>query len=595
MSRTGWIIAGGVAALATAVAIGLVMVGGEDGAAPPGGDVTPMFAFAAAGAAWDAEPTRSGLVSATSVTAGRITLPAPVPMGFEGDTELADVGGAFALRSTGSIGGAEAKFEWWVPKNNPHTAFAGQWSTTVGALRDAPPTSSIVLPAGELTYVNAAYETVPFAGTEVVIPRIAAGPIVWRSGTDALTLWQWSADRVTIAEAEQGGIRIDFSWWHPHHHAFPADCAAELGALPVTVRASLALWFEAAQPVTKGRLADGATGAAVPVFFDPSALEDPRFSEGAATSASDYLSRARTIALGHSDPGDGRHGNGGLAGTGMGGTVLIPAEYAEENARVDALEAALEDTTVQIAVDSELIPQSCADWAKMLPERVALLGPKTLFDGAFPNLLAPDALALAPAGGPHALVWPTVELTGRRKEVVQQTLSRTYLDRLEKRRGIAVLRIPLIGTRNPLVAAAAESLLAPERQGNWTIDEQFSRALAEIELLAEERHFALTSIEDLSAYLRHVAGVRTVINADGSMQLSNPSDETIRGYTLIVDGAVVPVLGEGAEVSHEVRDVPGGRQQTWVWFDLAPGTTTLRLERPNAPAPAPIEWSVAQP
>ena len=532
---------------------------------------------------------RSGTIGDDgTLTVGSLSVAAPAPAGFAGSWTTAGAAGVHVLSGKGKVGDADAAFEWVLAENNPHTWFGGQWSSPREALEAAPPVSVIELPAGDLTYVNSAYETVPFAGSEVMLRSGNWAPITWRNGNEALTIWQWNADRVVLKEGEAGGHLIELHWWHPEQHWVPEDCSAAAGKAEVVVRPRVALSFDAGLAPTPGRLPGGSTGAVVPVFFDPHDVTDARYRDGAATSPADFAARARTIALGHSDPTDARHGNGGLAGTDLGGTIVVPTRYADEKDAMTPVIEALAETTVDMVPEADLKPK-CEAW--IAAEPAGRLGETTVFDGAFPNLLAAEGASGAPAGPVYA--WPNVELTGRRKDVVQQTLSRIYLDRLEKKRGLTVLRIPLVASRNPLVPAAAESLLDPERQGNWTIQEEVARALAEIELLAEEGDFAVLSLGRLTDHWHRGADVFLVPDSSGALMVQNRSPQPIRGYTLIVDGTVVPVLEPEQEIDHELRDVPGGRQQTWVWFELPSGETKLRLEQPQAPTPSGVAWNVA--
>lgn len=595
MSKGKLTIAAALAALVAAGVIALVVGRATDG--PELAErMTSSFPHAPEVPAWDTEEaSRTGTIRGTGdVEVGGITLRALWPDGFEGNSSLESVGGDVMLRKVGRIGDEGAAFEWHFGAGNPHTSFAGEWSAPLANLTEHRISTILQLGPGDLLYTNSAYELVPLAAEEVTLSNLQKGPIVWRNGAETVTFSQWTADRVEIRSSGEAGPVLEFVWWDPFAHHLPEDCGEELAKVTIKQGIGVMVSFDAAPPVALSRLAGGSTGAAIPVFFDPSEMEDARFRDAAASSAADFGARARTIALGHSDPADGRHGNGGLAGTGVGGTIVVPAEYADHESIV-SLRSDTTDTTVEVLDEATAIPESCTAWLELLGERIATIHTTDTFDGSFPNLLDPNAINFVPAPTSGLVAWPAIELTGRRKDVVQQTLSRTYLEKLEERRGFAVLRVPMIATRNPLVAASAEAILEPERQGQWTLEENVSRALAEIELLAEERHFALLGVEEMTRHLLDVRRVTYSIDETGALKFVNRAGSGVSGLTVVVDASTVPV-SKDAELTHEVRQSPQGRPQTWFWFDLpASGAATIRLEQPQTVPSSGIRWGVPAP
>src|SRR5690606_35491198 len=119
----------------------------------------------------------------------------------------------------------------------------------------------------------------------------------WRGPFD-FVVSQWWADRAEISEIGDQQ-RITFLVWHPDVHANVENCP-DLAAT-VGVSFSMMLTIGTPPPVVLGRYRQGAAAAIVPIFSQPEV-------DGAPTSAEDFVKRARTLSLGHSNPGDPRHG-----------------------------------------------------------------------------------------------------------------------------------------------------------------------------------------------------------------------------------------------------------------------------------------------
>lgn len=586
-------VAIGIGAVTALVLIAIVVVfaTGDDEQAAPG----EMGGPAARPAVWNVDDqSRPGLVRAGDVAleVGAVSLAAPQPIGASIAWKADETPGGFALLGEGKVVGADAEFGWRAGSGNPHTIFEGNFTAPAGLLAK-PVSGSIELPAGDVTYINAGMEPVPFAGQPVVLSALSSGAIRWRNGADVVTLWQWRADRVELAEVD-GRVRVTFHWFHPDHHALPDDCVEELADLQVSVRPRVVVSFADVAISSLGRFPAGVTSAVVPVFFDPVDAENSDVRDGGSTSESDYAARATTIAMGHSAKNDARYGNGGLVGLEVGGTIVIPSRFDTDNEPLFAFEEAVEPTSVDTIREDRARPETCSDWKEMLQASEPILAEPVIFDGTFPNLLGPEQRPHAPGVTSLASTWRPTRLTGRRKDVVTQALSRTYLERLAERRGLALLEIPLVATRNPLVAAAGETLLEPESNGHWTIQEDVARALGEVELLSEESRFDFLSLRQADTYWRATQSVEIDEGNDGVYRVHNRGDGAIQGFTLVADGLVTAMV-DGARIEQEVRRGEGDAEQTWFWWDLpASGVSELRVERPNAALAVPVGWSLPE-
>lgn len=523
-------------------------------------------------------------VARTAFAVGEVAVEVPQPTGAKLAWKHVATDDAHTFRGEGNLGTAQVQAQWVAANGNPHTRFIATIADARAALT-SPIASRVTLPAGEVTYVDATLQRALLGEVAVAIGSLTHGPIVWRRGDDTVALSQWRADRVELQPVGDN-VLIDFVWWDPAMHNVEA-CADEVGAQQVTVDAALSITFGDTTPLSRGRLPGGVTSAVAPLFVDPHDHEEPTYRDGASSGASDLAARARTIAFGHSSPADARYGNGGLVGLDVGGTIVLPSIYPDDD--FATLRDELAATSVDVVSQDTLRPATCEQYAKALVDRRPLLGASVAFDGKFPN-----QVDYAPSTSPDAITWHATELTGRRKDVVTQTLSSTYLTRLATARGIAVLEIPLVATRNPLVAAAAEALLEPERNGHWTIHEELARALGGVELLAENESFDFVSLHELTHYTRNVPRVTVDPTGPGRWSVHN-GDEAVRGFTMIVDGAAQPTI-DAQPVQSQQRRLPDGATQTWFWWDLDAGATAqLEVHADVTPASQPVTWRLDVP
>lgn len=539
-----------------------------------------------------AEDARTAVIDrqTASITLGTVTVAAPRPPGVKVDWKHASSNAREVLSGSADINGASAKFVWTTAQGNPHTVFTTELEAERAKLTEAI-VGSIELPDGELTYVNDALARVPFAGTPIHLSALTRGPIIWRNGEDTLALWQWTADRVSVEPTDSGGVRVTFYWWDPKLHPIREECATQVNAAKVRIDAGVTISFGEVPQFGFGRLPKGVTSAVVPIFVDPQDAKDERFRDGASASAEDYVNRARTIAFGHSSTADARYGNGGLAGLDVGGTITVPPSYDVTAEAFTELSATLAAAAIELTPEDELRPGDCKRLAEALSGGGLVVGEPLAFDGKFPNLFSLNQRNALPGLVGHSAVWRPTALTGQRKDVVTQALSSTYLTRLADVRGLAILEIPIVATRNPLVAVASEALLEPERDGQWTIEESTARALAGVELLSEDDRFDFVGIRRFADYTSAITRVEIGQVTPGSWRVVNRG-QTLDGFTLVFDHEV-SITVDGEPIQTALRTLGNGARQTWAWWDLAEGAP-YELEIEGDIAPGAVEWTTAK-
>lgn len=461
------------------------------------------------------------------------------------------------LTSGATLRGARLNGSVTFTRGNPQVEIAWSASTVSHDAAREPIVVRYVLPAGDLRYVDVQQRLTPFVGNDVEIPPAAPRWIEWRGAQRTVVFSQWRADSVYLSEVD-GGIALDFAIFVPDRRADPR-C---VGDPAKGFDAELLLTFGEDAAVFASRLAEGREAAVVPIFEDGGANDLAK--DGASTSAEDYARRIRTLALGHSDPTDPRHGNGGFVGTSLGATFLVGAAAAL-NPAMAALGDALDGTTVDLAVQNEDATATviCAEGG--LPKTKQVIQDGEDGSGSYHN----DVASVPVYWGGWPATWKVPILEGQRESITSQILSKPYLDQAQRDRAIVVFKTPLVATRNPLVEAYSHSLITPERQGQWTIAPELERALADVELNHESLSHAVISADDLLEQIRQAWSVRIQRRQQGAWKL----DGVMLGLTLVIPGVhAVSVNGTPART----RTPSTGSPQTWVILDLD-GTATLQV------------------
>ena len=89
--------------------------------------------------------------------------------------------------------------------------------------------------------------------------------------------------------------------------------------------------------------------------------------------------------------------------------------------------------------------------------------------------------------------------------------------------------------------------------------------------------------------------VRILELPDGSVALLNPTNKTIKNFSLVMPGNLSPKLTSSSEdISHkEIVTTSEGSSQTWFWLDLPPGTTQLTPDSSiQSTQLKPVHWEL---
>jgi hypothetical protein len=449
---------------------------------------------------------------------------------------------------------------------------------------EGPLTLTLTLPAGDVDIVDDAMN-VTRVETSAATHAWTPGWVRWRAGERTITFTYAGGERMEVTR-EASGVTLRWTLWSPQAHPLTKNCGPQLKDWSLAARWEVT-WGDRA-PVLPSRLPGGAQAALAPVFIDPALTGRKDLKEGAALSAQDWLTRTRTLVHGHSASTDPRFGNGGLLGGQLGGTISAPSKIAGDLA-VQSYAKELPDRVEIAAEDSAgatLALFSGQPDCQHLARPGAGLAPVALALGGVTSKL-PDMLTAAP-GVAHdvPLTADVPSLNGQRATLTTTALSRAALQNLQRQRGLSWFATPLVATRNPLVAAARESLLDPERQGNWTLHPELAAALGEVELLQESETLMFAPVSLLVRHWRAAQRVQINPLPDGSWLLHNPG-APIPAFTLIAPDALAIATPPGGD---DKTTGEGPQAQRWLWLDLPSGFT--RLTSPAAPI-SPVRWSLA--
>jgi hypothetical protein len=403
----------------------------------------------------------------------------------------------------------------------------------------------------------------------------------------------------------------------PHQHLVlwwpPADltCDANMDDPSFDLHTRHIVTLPKPTGVWRWHYADGASAQLVPVFDLPGTHPDPQIAQTAAKGASAWLHRVRTLIYGHSNPDDPRYGNGGLLGHGLGATIAVPSKWVEtpdvvelsEDLRGSRVELAPRDTTEDTYLHSThfSMPPSCSTLVELSQKGspAAIVGLVASQD-ATPKQT--DTSKNAPTrgflGGTTSLVATTapVQLDGQLSSLLEHGFDIQALDPLVRARGSFVFSAPFVATRNPLIGAAKEGLLKPERDGHWTLSQDLSEALANLELWREATPLVVTSVGKAASQASASKDVLQWWTPDGALHVYNPTSKTVPGYTLVVSGVVEASRENGSLSSRQIL-LDAQRQATLLWWDLKPGVHTVRLSAQDSglATPTPVDWQITAP
>lgn len=501
---------------------------------------------------------------------------------------------------------------WTLMEGNPQTRMSMTLNRISLAHLGEPLTSSITLPKGKLSYISNELRREDFKQQSVTLNNWTPGWIKWTNDTHTLTFADWSFDLVDIERDNKGQITITFTLWNPKQHPPVAACDVK-GRETLTLKHHMTLAFGSRQDVIAGRLPGGYESALIPLFSNPGAHPDAELKKAKHLDDQDWVLRARTLLHGHSSLSDPRHGNGGLLGLGQGGTILAPSDVNPK-----ALAPLLKDLKpTRASIAYERAPSASDKQgtfvAKSFPCK-AVLGRRSganeqvlvelgnPHDGSYLNALKSRiamvigdqrVMTVPPAFTPSLpghVVLP--QLSGQRSMLTDQLLSKLYLKRLQKERGIAWFSTPMVATRNPLIDAAKDQLLDPERQGHWTLNPILAKALGGLELAQEDRSVAMLGIKPLLDYHRHLKQLHLTETPDGGFIITNNGD-TLREVTFIVRSATTVVVDKTPLKTTKSVTSQDGTTQTWFWLNIKKGTTHVSFqEGQRSRALKPTSWNI---
>jgi hypothetical protein len=426
----------------------------------------------------------------------------------------------------------------------------------------------------ELTALRDDLRPAPITDQPLTIHAWTPGWLQWRRGDTIITLTLEGHERLTISPTADA---IELTWTLWDHEAHEALSPCDASGWKLHARWSITVGPRA--PLIASRYPDGRRAALSPLFFDPARLSDKAMRKASSSSAQDWLQRAQTLLHGHSSNDDPRFGNGGLLGSHLGGALSVPNAYAKDQeirALIDAPPsgaALFIDDDPRAAASLHTAAPPCQQLPAAPHQVAAILGPI--------SAQAPDATGRY-ATSPHHEVPALVaipQLNGARQTLLTNTLSSARLRSLIEQRAALWFATPLLATRDPLISAASQALLEPERQGQWTLQSEVAATLGELELLGEE---ALVWFGPLTALLHHQRQLSRVTISplpDGAWLIDNPG-EPIPGFTLL----------SPADLNLDTSSLDERAPQRWTTLDLPSGATVLKPTDAPPPHPAPTRW-----
>lgn len=493
--------------------------------------------------------------------------------------------GRTVVVGAGTWRGHPVTARWTFAHGNPQAAFEFDVAgVEAGELTEAFSTR-FELPAGDVRHVDDEMRYVPWVGEETILNAWTPLWLDWRGSQAAVSLHQGIFDQVLLTPAERGGVVLEVVWASDATRPRLAECAPEA---PTTVGGRFTLTFGSATPTFTSRWPKGAEAVLSPVFERPEDHPEASVQQGKPTSGEDAYRRVTTIARGHSDLSDPRHGNGGLIGVGLGGSVVLPTALSEGER--EKIRESFARTRLELGGRTEptaFTGGACEAVVEALDADadIVVSGYET-WDGTFSNFVS-SSNAPTPQSG--TLILP--QLGGQRRSLTDQALGKLYIDRLAKERGAFLFSAPLLASRNPLVPAGKQGVLTPERNGHWTISEDLALVLADLELRVETEPLHVAGLGETVRHWRRARRSEIWFTPDGIV-LHHGGEQPLGGLTIIAQGALDP---NGPFVTgRDIRDARNA-PQTWTWGTLEPNESTpLRYGESFAP-PTPVEWVFESP
>ena len=276
-----------------------------------------------------------------------------------------------------------------------------------------------------------------------------------------------------------------------------------------------------------------------PIFVDAPASGGNAWEDGRARNAEDFASRLRTLAYGHSDRDDPRHGNGGLLAAGMGAIFAVPHDWWDEPP-VESLRRSLRDTeidAVRIDDPSSQIQITDGDLCEHLTgDGPASDSPSTLVvkaDGDRPFEL--------PLAGPVPAVLVAGSSSTERSQLLDRLFPSPHTDSLFADGSHRGVFIPVVATRNPLEGISSQNILSPDRGGEWTLHDTLTRRLGRYEMSHRHDAHQSTGLSGLQRLRQGQQKSVTGWNPDGTIAIDGEPGSHL--YFLSTDGELL-VNGE---------------------------------------------------
>ncbi|MFW5966093.1 MAG: hypothetical protein ACOCV2_01190 [Persicimonas sp.] len=486
----------------------------------------------------------------------------------------------------GDYDGAPARAVWTFADGNPQAHFGLSLTDVPAKHLSDDAMLDLTLPEGDS-------ET---AAPLEAMPDEVSTAVRWRGGDHLLTFDNWTGEMLAPLPGDsEDATVLGFVLWSEEAGKAWSVCEEETEAT-FDARAAFTVTLGGHTPVARWPQPEGQQGRMVPVFGDPSEHEDAELHEGATDDPDRWVDRARTLVHGHSNPEEPRYGNGGLLGNNLGGTIIVPSDLADKEA-VHRFAESLEGSSVELLAESNAeLPQSgvrlsddpsCDDLLEAASESTSVLLEARDESGVEVSAPAFSSRArLAPLVAPRAF-------DGQLKTLVDQGFGRAQ--RLFDERGTIVFQTPFVATRNPLIGAAKEALLHPERHGQWTLSTPLSDTLADMEIWREEMPVEVTSLSEAARYVDGARSAWWGWDDEGNLLIGHAGEETITDFTIALPGRVAGrVDGEPIE-SRPVTSDAG--EATLLWWDLEPGKTRVELSGVDYEADdlRPVDWSFERP
>lgn len=430
-----------------------------------------------------------------------------------------------------------------------------------------------------------------------VMPDEISTAVRWRGEDHLLTFDNWTGETLAPLPGDSGGTTaLGFVLWTEENGEAWSVCEDEAEAT-FDARAAFTVTLGGHTPIARWPQPQGQQGRMVPVFGDPREHEDTELHEGATDQPDRWVDRARTLVHGHSNPEEPRFGNGGLLGNNLGGTVIVPPALADAEA-VHEFAESLEGSSVElIGQPGSGLPGAglrltddpgCDDLVEAASGSTSLV----LLEARDNTGIGVSVPAFSSRAELAPLVTPRA-FDGRLQTLVDDGFGQAH--RLADERSTLIFQTPFVATRNPLIGAASEALLDPERHGQWTLSPPLSDTLADMEIWREEMPVEVTSLSGATRYLDRARSTWWGWGDEGDLLVGHAGEETISDYTIALPGRVAGRVDEEPIESRSVVNDAG--EATLLWWDLEPGTTRVELSGVDYEAERlrPIDWNFERP